>query len=78
MNTLLKSVTACGIAALSLCALVAPASAQAGPHVRHAQVRKAASLDRKAAHAASMGHFKAAHRMATKAAHLRSAAHHGY
>ena len=78
MNTVQKSVAACGLAVLAFSTLAAPAGAQALHPLRHAQVRKAARLDRRAAHAALMGHPVKAAKMRAHAARLRSAARHGY
>ena len=77
MNILQKSVAALGLAALAFGTLAAPAGAQV-LHPLHHQMRHAAKLDRKAAHAAMMGHPVKAAKLRAHAARLRSAAHHGY
>lgn len=76
MNTVQKTVAACGLAVLAFSTVaLAPASAQMP--MRH-QMKHAAKLDRKAAHAAMMGHPVKAAKMRAHAARLRTAAHHGY
>ncbi len=73
-----KTLAGFGLAAAALALLASiPARAQYAHPIR-TQRHQAARLDRQAAHAAYNGNYRRAARLRHHAAHLRTAARHGY
>ena len=72
MNIFRKCVVVSGLAAVALSLFAAmPVQAQGLHPFRHERIRRAARLDRQAAHAAYNGNYRKARRLRADAYHLR-------